>query len=143
MGKDRKDRNGPDESNDKVGYGKPPKKPRFKKGKSGNPKGRLKAAKGLKTDLKEELATVITVKIAGQEHTDRKQRLMLKAITLRAATGDTKAAEKLFNLILAVLGPEDEDTHPKRLSKRDQELLDQFIGYASYDHDEDANPDDG
>lgn len=33
-------------NNDKVGYKKPPKKNQFKKGKSGNPKGRPKKAEG-------------------------------------------------------------------------------------------------
>lgn len=131
MSKDRDDNRKPEDDDEGTGYGRPPKKHQFPKGKSGNPKGRPKGAKGLKTDLKEELASKITVKIAGQEHTGTKQRLMLKAITLRAATGDTRAAEKLFNLILTVLGAEDEDAHNQRLSKRDQELLDQFLGYAA------------
>ena len=63
MDKDREDKDNPDRDDDKAGYCKPPKKHRFKKGKSGNPKGRPKNAKGLKTDLKEELASQMTVKI--------------------------------------------------------------------------------
>jgi len=130
MSKDREDMHKSDLDDDKVGYGRPPKKHRFKKGKSGNPKGRPKEGKGLKTDLKEELASKITVKIAGKEYTGTKQRLMLKAITLRAAAGDTRAAEKLFNLILTVLGAEDEDAQSDRLSKQDEALLNQFLGYT-------------
>jgi hypothetical protein len=34
-----------------VGYGKPPKDTRFKKGQSGNPRGRAPGAKNLKTLL--------------------------------------------------------------------------------------------
>jgi hypothetical protein len=34
-----------------VGYGKPPKHTQFKPGKSGNPQGRPKGTKNLKTDL--------------------------------------------------------------------------------------------
>jgi len=130
MSTDREDMHKSDLDDDKVGYGRPPKKHRFKKGKSGNPKGRPKGGKGLKTDLKEELASKITVKIAGKEHTGTKQRLMLKAITLRAAAGDTRAAEKLFNLILTVIGAEDEDAQSDRLSKQDEKLLNQFLGYT-------------
>ncbi len=38
-----------------VGYRKPPKHTRFKPGQSGNPRGRPKGTKNLKTDLIEEL----------------------------------------------------------------------------------------
>ncbi len=39
-----------------VGYGKPPRHTRFQPGRSGNPRGRPKDTKNLKTDLIEELA---------------------------------------------------------------------------------------
>ena len=46
-----------DEVNDyEVGYGKPPKHSQFKKGRSGNPKGRPKGAKGFVASLKRVLS---------------------------------------------------------------------------------------
>lgn len=130
MGQDREDKRKPNQNDDDVGYGKPPKKHRFKKGKSGNPKGRPKGAKGLKTDLKEELASVITVSVGGKEYTGTKQRLALKALSMRASVGNLRAIAQLVNLVVNVMGIEDEDIQAGRLSKRDQELLDQFLGYA-------------
>jgi len=44
-----------------VGYGKPPKHSRFKKGQSGNPKGRPKKRKSFQEHIQEELDTEITV----------------------------------------------------------------------------------
>ena len=56
-----KDRNGHYE----VGYGKPPVATRWQPGQSGNPKGREKGARGLKTDLAAALNRRQT--IPGQE----------------------------------------------------------------------------
>ena len=129
MGEDREaDHRG--DNGDEVGYCKPPKKHQFQKGKSGNPKGRPKGAKGLKTDLKEELASKMTVKIAGKEHTATKQRLALKALTVRAAAGDLKAIAQLVSLMVTVVGVEDEDVRADRLSKQDEKLLVQLLDYA-------------
>ena len=52
------------ETDYEVGYGKPPKSSRFKKGKSGNPKGRPKGAKNRLPNLNEERLKSIIIKEA-------------------------------------------------------------------------------
>ena len=52
----------------KVGYKQPPKTAQFQKGKSGNPRGRPKNARNLKTDLAEELAKACLLQAAHSEH---------------------------------------------------------------------------
>ena len=52
---------------DNVGYRNPPKRHQFPKGKSGNPNGRPKGSKGLKTDLKQVLGTIRTIVVNGKE----------------------------------------------------------------------------
>jgi hypothetical protein len=49
-------------TDDEVGYGKPPGHSRFKKGQSGNPKGRLSGTRNLKSDLNEELQESVMVR---------------------------------------------------------------------------------
>ena len=49
-----------------VGYRKPPKATQFKQGQSGNPHGRPKGTKNLKTDLIEELGEHITLSEGGK-----------------------------------------------------------------------------
>src|SRR3990172_3762040 len=82
-----------------VGYGKPPVSRRFQPGRSGNPRGRPKGTKNLKTDLVEELAERVQVIENGRRITLSKQRLVVKALTAKAVKGDTKAASILISLL--------------------------------------------
>lgn len=111
-----------------VGYGKPPKHSRFVPGQSGNPKGKQKGKKGLKTDLADELDARQTIQINGKPVTGRRQQLVVMALAARAAAGDLKAARTLLPLIVQVLGTEDRGTERRRLSAQDQAILDEMLG---------------
>ena len=91
-----------------VGYGRPPLHTRFKPGSSGNPRGRPKGAKNLKTDLLEELGEQITLREGGREVRISKQRALIKSQVARALKGDNRAAGKLFDLYLRIIGIETE-----------------------------------
>ena len=86
-----------------VGYKKPPGRSRFRKGRSGNPKGRPKGTKNLKTDLMEELAEQMKVRENGQDRRVSKQRAMVKSLTAKAIKGDTRAASVILNMIIRLL----------------------------------------
>jgi hypothetical protein len=120
----------PDPDN-KVGYGKPPLHTRFKPGRSGNPKGRPKNARGLKTDLRAELVSKMKIRMNGEDVSGTKQQLMLRTLTTRAASGDVSATRILIDLVMQVFGPEDHTTGPKRLSTLDQQILDQLLSRQS------------
>lgn len=112
---------------DKVGYRNPPKKHQFRKGQSGNPNGRPKGSKGLKTDLKQVLGTIRTIVINGQEISGRTQWLMLEALAMRGSYGDLKATAQLLPLVLQVLGIEDRDVDANRLSDADDAMLERLL----------------
>ncbi len=81
-----------------VGYGKPPKATRFKKGRSGNPKGRPKGAKGVNASLRRELETKITVREGSHEIRISKAEAIAKRLTAGALKGDTKLLMALLKL---------------------------------------------
>jgi hypothetical protein len=82
-----------------VGYRKPPKASRWRKGQSGNRRGRLKGTRNFKTELTEELGEIIDIKERGVARRITKQRALVKAMTAKAVQGDTRAANILINII--------------------------------------------
>jgi len=110
-------------ANYRVGHGKPPKNTRFKKGRSGNPKGRPKGTKNLKTDLQEELDERITIREPSGERRVSKQRALVKSLTAKAIKGDTRAANVLLNMILKILEIEPERLDDHQMTADEQAIL--------------------
>lgn len=52
---------------------------------------------------------------------------MLEALAMRGSHGDLKAIAQLLPLILQVLGIEDQDVDPNRLSASDDAMLDRMM----------------
>jgi hypothetical protein len=86
--------------NGDVGYKRPPKSTQFKKGQSGNPRGRPKGTKDLKTDLAEELQERVLVKEGSTERKISKQRAMVKSLMAKAMKGDARAIALAYNMVL-------------------------------------------
>ena len=101
-----------------VGYGKPPKHTQFKKGQSGNPRGRPKGSKNLKTDLEDELNEFIVIKESGVGKKVTKQKAAVKSLTAKAINGDTKALPFLLNMIVQLLPPQAADELDESLNSR-------------------------
>jgi Family of unknown function (DUF5681) len=95
----------------KVGYGKPPKGKQFKRGQSGNPKGRPKGSLNLATDLTAELGEHITVREDGRSRKVSKQRALIKSLMAKALQGDVRATAALLALYARVITevPEDQN----------------------------------
>ena len=120
----------------RVGYRRPPRHTQFKPGQSGNPRGRRKGSRGIRTDLHAELNSKLTIQINGRPVSATKQQLMLKTLAARAASGDVRAAGLLLPLIIQVFGYEDRGAERQTLSPQDQEILDALL--RSYGPEEPA-----
>ncbi len=110
-------------SDDKTGYGSPPKHTQFKPGQSGNPKGRPRGTKNLKTDLEEELGEMIVVREGGNPKTVSKQRAMVKSLTAKAVHGDARAMVIAFDLMCRLLHADEAEDTARGLSPDDKAIL--------------------
>ncbi len=110
-----------------VGYGKPPVQSRFKPGQSGNPRGRPRGTRNLKTDLVEELSETLMVTENGRPRRISKQRAMVKALTARALKGDTRAAGLLVEMIAKTMGLDPTTEAPDRLPEHDEAILEEAL----------------
>ncbi len=91
----------------KVGYRKPPEGTRFKRGRSGNPRGRPKGSLNLATDLAAELRERVTVREDGKPRRVSKQRALIKSLLAKALQGDVRAASALLSLCPREIGEPD------------------------------------
>jgi hypothetical protein len=80
-----------------VGYGKPPKSTQFKKGRSGNPKGRPKKKHNAKQSFHEVFARKILATVDGKrQYIDGMEALFLH-LRAKASAGDLKAIGLYFD----------------------------------------------
>ena len=89
--------------NYEIGYGKPPKRTRFKPGQSGNPRGRPKGTKNLKTDLAEELGEKIVIREGDETRRVSKQRAVVKTIVAKTLKGDVRSGSLLTAMMMRLL----------------------------------------
>ena len=87
-------------SNYRVGYKKPPLHTRFKKGQSGNPRGRPRGSKNFSTLLTEALNEPVVVTEDGRRRTISKRELGLKQLANKFAMAEAQATKILLGLML-------------------------------------------
>jgi hypothetical protein len=88
-----------DDSAYEIGFGKPPKHSRFRKGLSGNPKGRPKGRRNLATVLERTLQEKIVINENGERRTVTKLEAAVKQLVNKAAAGDLAALRQLTALV--------------------------------------------
>jgi hypothetical protein len=94
-----------------IGYRRPPPSGRFKKGSTGNPKGRPKGAKNFLTLLEQELAQTITVTENGKKKAVSRLQAMVKRLVTGALQGDQKSLLTLVEILRRTGGFEPDEGH--------------------------------
>ena len=108
-----------------IGRGKPPKHTHFKKGRSGNPKGRPPGTRNLKTDLTNELGGRIRVREGDRETLISKQEAFVKSLVARALKGDSRASSLLVTMMAKLLDVASAPA-PTEVSADEQEIIDAY-----------------
>ncbi|QFS83767.1 hypothetical protein FIU97_13395 [Roseivivax sp. THAF40] len=112
-----------------VGYGKPPQHTRFKKGRSGNPDGRPKAARNFATDLEAVLNERIQITENGKPKSVSSQVAALKRLKAEALKGNARALDRLLDLAAAHSAEKEAQSQERSLSEAEADIL------MRYEHD--------
>jgi hypothetical protein len=111
-------------SGSETGYGHPPVNMRFKKGQSGNPRGRPKGGRSLATILNRALRERVVINEGGRRKTVTKLEAAVKQVTNKAASGDPVAGRQLFTLIQIIeQQPQETSMAINSLDDNDQKVV--------------------
>jgi Family of unknown function (DUF5681) len=116
-----------DNRNYEVGYGRPPLHTRFKKGASGNPKGRPHGSRNPGTLLKGALEELVVINENGQRKRITKLEAIFKQLVNKAAAGEPRSIQLLL-ASLRLLGehPETTQSDTQPVDEADQQVMHQI-----------------
>ena len=112
-----------------VGYGKPPAHTQFKPGQSGNPKGRRKGPRNVRTVVEEALNQRIRVKEGDRIRSLTKLDGVILTMVTAALKGDAKAQGALIAVMrsLGMTGEPPAATEQKPFTADDDSLIADFL----------------
>lgn len=109
------------------GYKRPPKSFRFKAGQSGNPKGRLKGDRNLKTDLTALMKKRVAIREDGElRHVSRQEALLLSLFE-KAVHGDVKASGQIFAMLMKMNIHDTAPSEPAVVTDNDLAIVEAFL----------------
>jgi len=110
-----------------VGYRNPPHHTQFKKGQSGNPRGRPCGSKNLKTLVNEVLNELLTITENGRRRKITKREAIVRQVVDCSATPDLRAVRIVFDLLRDIEGKSEPASHePSAFTAADEEVIEQL-----------------
>jgi hypothetical protein len=110
-----------------VGYGKPPRHTRFKKGQSGNPRGRPSGSKNLATVLSEALNELVIVAENGGRRKITKRQAIITQLVNQSAKADWRATKILLDILQAIESrSEPAAAETSSFSEADEKVIEQL-----------------
>src|ERR1700731_3374074 len=108
------------------GHGHPPKHGQFKKGQSGNPRGRPKKVSSFKADLAAELQEKLSLTENGKERKISKQRAFYKTLVAAAIKKDIRAVNALL-ACMRYFGVGAEEQTAENVDTDDLDILENYL----------------
>lgn len=106
-----------------VGFGKPPIASQFRKGRSGNPKGRPKGSRNIETLYREVLDMKVKTSVGGQVQTITALKAVIMKQMQKALAGDLRAIEGVIEAQLKYAETQDARLQARELGDRSLAIL--------------------
>ncbi|MFY9731319.1 MAG: DUF5681 domain-containing protein [Candidatus Acidiferrales bacterium] len=116
-----------DSSQYEVGFRKPPKNTRFRKGQSGNPQGRPKGSRNLASVLERTLRERVVINENGTRRVVTKLEAAVKQLVNKAASGDLAAMRQLSCLANSAEIEAIGDQNKSTLEEADYQIMNRLL----------------
>ena len=113
--------------NEGVGYGKPPKRTQFQKGKSGNPSGRPKGSKNLSTILLQDCNRRVRVNGPKGSRLITKLEAAVTQLGNKSAQGELRASQQYFAMVRGLDDSGQGDLSLTPPHERDAEMIQSIL----------------
>jgi len=126
-----------------IGFGKPPQATRFRKGQSGNSRGRPKGKPNLATVIRRSLEAKVVINEHGRRREVTKLEAGMIQLTNKAAAGDLRALKMLTTLARAAEEHETQElSNRSEFAEADQKVLQSLMErLAATDEEEEKGND--
>jgi hypothetical protein len=110
--------------NYRVGYRRPPSEHQFRPGQSGNPAGRPKGVRNIRTELFEELNESVSILDGANRIEVSKARAIVKTLITLAIAGDPRAIATVIQSCA-----QGQDDTPETEAPEDRRIMEAVAGY--------------
>ena len=131
--------NNNEESESSVGYGNPPGDTRFKKGVSGNPRGRPKGSRNIASVFAKTLREKVVINEHGQRKSITKLEAAIKQLVNKAASGDHRSVQLIVSLSREAEARELSSPARSGLREFDQSVMESIVRRIADVTDEDGD----